>query len=195
MTTSDRSNSTYLAPAVLVLSTLLVAANWYLRPERAGAWAITALFLGAMTAALVFASRHTDRESARGRAGELIRSAVILAGLSMVVALGAKLASFLGVLQGAELSQRTSMVVLGLIIVFAGNAVPKMLTPISSLRCDPARAQALRRITGWTWVLSGLAYAIAWMVLPVAQAEPVSMLLLMGGVLINAAVLLRPWRI
>ena len=63
------------------------------------------------------------------------------------------------------------MVILGAFIVATGNALPKTLTPLSVLRCDPApaRAQALHRFAGWAWVLTSPALSVAWLALPVGD--------------------------
>ena len=33
--------------------------------------------------------------------------------------------------------------------MFTGNAIPKTLTPLAALRCDPARVQAFNRFGDW----------------------------------------------
>ena len=47
----------YIPPALIALNTLLVAENWYLRPQSAGAWLVVLLVLISMTLALVLVSR------------------------------------------------------------------------------------------------------------------------------------------
>ena len=74
---------------------------------------------------------------------------------------------------------------------YVGNGLPKMLTPLSVLQCDGARAQAFQRFAGWTWVLSGLAFATAWMVLPIGLAKPVSLVVLVSGMVIVVAEVVR----
>ena len=102
-----------------------------------------------------------------------------------------KLASaWSGVLDN-ELSSRVTMAILGGYFVFTGNAMPKMLTPLSALRHDPAMAQAFRRIGGWIWVLSGFGFTIAWLALPIDLATPVSVALLLGGTILYGAQMAR----
>jgi hypothetical protein len=179
---NTRPISYFLAPALLVLSTLLVAANWYLQPARAWYWAATLVFVGCMVVALLFAHRRSGNEAQR-RAGDAIRHAIVFAGLMLSIPLSMKLAVALGVIHDADLSRRMTMVLLGAFIAFTGNSMPKTLTPLSALQCDPARVQAFQRLAGWTWLLTGLAYAIIWLVLPLALAKPVSLVLLMSGML------------
>ncbi len=187
---NTRPMSYFLAPALLVLSTFLAAANWYLQPARAVAWAATLGFLGCMAVAFLFAHRRSGNEAQR-RAGDAIRHAIVFAGLMLAIPLIMRLATALGVIHDADLSRRTTMVLMGAFIAFTGNAMPKTLTPLSALQCDAARVQAFQRFAGWTWVLTGVGYAIVWLVLPLDLAKPVSVVLLMSGMLVVAVQLLR----
>jgi hypothetical protein len=166
------------------VSGVLAAANWYLRPERSAAWAVSMLLLWCMALALRFAS---------GAAAGPIRDGVLLAGGVMTASLALKLAVGLGLLAEPDAARRATMALFGLYLVFTGNAFPKTLTPLSRLRCDAARVQAFQRFAGWAWVLTGLAFSLAWLLLPIAIADRVSMWVLMSGILPIAArlVLLR----
>jgi hypothetical protein len=92
----------------------------------------------------------------------------------LAAAYGARQARNAGLITSPEFGQRLSMVVLGAWFVVTGNSLPKMLTPLSALRQDPACAQALQRFFGWTWVSMGLVFAAVWIALPTDLAEPVS---------------------
>lgn len=188
---TSRTISYYLAAAVLVLSIALAAGNWYLQPERAMAWGTAVLVLGGMSLALLFVPRRSNDEDARRHAADAIRSAIVLAGLMMAFSLAAKLATTLGAFDGPDFSRRATMVILAAFFVFTGNALPKTLTPLSALQCSGAKTQAFQRFAGRTWVLTGLAFAIAWLVLPLDLAKPVSIVLLMGGMLVVMAQVLR----
>ena len=115
----------------------------------------------------------------------------MFAGAIMAFSLGAKLATTLGAVHDADLSTRVSMVVVGAFFMFTGNALPKTLTPLAALKCNPARVQAFQRFSGWTWVMTGLAYAIAWLALPIDLAQPVSLAVLMSGMLVIVAQIVR----
>jgi hypothetical protein len=158
------------APVLLALSAGLAGANWFFWPERAAAWATELAVIGGL--AVVFAS------VARSRSGDAIRRAIAFAGLMLAIALSLKLAAALGAAAHDDVAQRATMVVLGAFIVVTGNALPKMLTPLSVLRCDAVRAQAFHRFAGWSWVLSGLALSVAWLVLSVEVAQTVTLILL-----------------
>ena len=186
-----KPTSYYLAPALLVLGTGLAVANWYLRPQRAVVWGTVLLLLGGMTLALLLV-RHRSGDEAAGRHGaDSVRSGIVFAGLTIAFSLSVKLATTLGAAAHSDLSQRVTMTLLGAFLVLTGNVIPKTLTPLSALACDPARLQALQRFAGWTWVLTGLAVAVAWLVLPLRLAEPISFVLLPGAILLIVVQLFR----
>jgi hypothetical protein len=195
MTTTARPISYYLAPALLGLGIVLAAGDWYFQRERAAAWAaaIVTLFLlagvwGGMTSVL----RRSKHDAAGWRGASVsTTSAVAFAGLMMVIPLGVKLAVTLGALDSADVAPHATMVVLGAFFAFTGNALPKMLTPLSAMQCDGSRRQAFQRFAGWTWTLTGLAFAIVWLVLPAGVAKPLSLVFLMSGMLIVAAQVIR----
>jgi len=191
MTTPTRPFSHVLAPALLGISALLVAWNWVLRPDRVGAWGVTVVLLSLMAIARGRALRWRDGDGAARRTGDDIMSGIVFGGLMLAFALAAKLAGSLGVAAGADLSQRAAMIILGAFFVFTGNALPKTLTPMAAMRCDPARTQAFQRLAGWTWVLTGLGFSLAWLVLPAGSAENVAMLVLIGGMLSIAVQVVR----
>jgi len=185
-----RTSSNVLAATLLAAASVLAGINWYLQPQRAAAWAAALAFLGAMALALAWAARPS-RVAPGSRAGDALRIGVAFGSLILVCSLAAKLLAALGALGSEDLSHRVSMVILGLLVAFGGNGIPKMLTPLEQLRCDPARVQALQRRAGWTFVFSGLAFSAAWIVLPIAVADPVSLGLLVGGTLLVAAQVAR----
>lgn len=185
-----KPSSSVLAGTLLAAASALGALNWYVHPQRAAAWAAALAFLAAMALALVYAA-WLARVRPQSRAGDALRSGVAFGSLILVFSLAAKLLGALGALGSEDLSHRVSMVILGLLVAFGGNAIPKMLTPLADLRCDPARVQAAQRRAGWTFVLSGLAFSAAWIVLPIAVADPVSLCLLIGGTLLVATQVAR----
>jgi hypothetical protein len=73
-----------------------------------------------------------------------------------------------------ELARRLMGALPGIMLVLYANAIPKAVVPIARMHCDPATDQAVRRFVGWTLVLGGVAYLVAWIVVPVEQAATVS---------------------
>jgi hypothetical protein len=184
----------YLPPALIALNILLVAENWYLRPEKAGAWFVVLLVLIGMTLALVLDSRETTEKAARRGAGVSFRSGIVTAGLILVISLGAKLAVALGAVDHGDIALRVIMAITGVFLAVTGNAIPKTLTPLAALHCDPAKVQAAQRLAGWMWALAGLAVAIAWLTLPINSAETMTFLLLPSAMLITIWQGVRPRR-
>ena len=87
-----------------------------------------------------------------------------------------------------EISHRLLGALLGAVVVFYSNAIPKALVSRARLRCPPAAEQAARRFAGWSLVLGGLGYMLAWLLAPIGMAN------LIAGVLLGAALLLAVLR-
>ena len=64
----------YIPPALIAINALLVAGNWYLRPQSAGSWFVILLLLIGMTLALVLVSREPKVEGARRDTRGWVRS-------------------------------------------------------------------------------------------------------------------------
>jgi hypothetical protein len=175
----------YIPAALIALNTLLVAENWYLRPQSAGAWFVVLLLLIGMTLALILVYREPKEEAARRDSGGSVRRGIVTAGLILVISLGAKLAVALGAVHYGDVALRATMAIGGAFLAITGNAIPKILTPLAALHCDPANVQAVQRLAGWIWVLVGLAVTIAWLTLPIHLAESMSFLLLPSAIVVT----------
>jgi len=191
MTATAKPFSHFFAPTMLVLITVLAAMNWYVRPGHVAGSIVALLMVGGMALALLLVPRRLEDESARRHAAASIRSGISFAGSIIVLSLGLKLATVFGTARSVELSWRGIMAILGIFFVFTGNAIPKTLRPLAGLPEDAARVQAFQRFVGWTWVLTGLAFAIAWLVLPIKLAEPLTFILLPGAMLLIAVQVVR----
>jgi hypothetical protein len=180
-----------VGPALLALGGLLAAWNWYLQPERSVAWLAALILFGVM--AIVFAAALVmSRASGRRRqTADPLATATFIASLMMVVPLSMSLIKMLGGIDTAEASQRATMAIVGLWFVVTGNMLPKTLTPLAALRCDGARIQAAQRAAGWAWVLTGLAYAGIWIWAPLDVAKPLSMSVLVIGILAGVRQFIR----
>ena len=176
---------TYIPPALIALNTLLVAENWYLRPQSAEGWFVVLLLLIGMTLALVLVSREPKEQAARRDAGGSVRRGIVTAGLILAISLGAKLAMALAAVHYDDIALRATMAIGGAFLAVTGNAIPKTLTPLATLDCDPAKVQAVQRFAGWIWALAGLAVAIAWLTLPIHLGEAMSFLLLPSAILVT----------
>ena len=125
----------------------------------------------------------TTTQSPTARAS--IVRALIVAGLFLAVMAALKLLTPDHL--SRELANRLLGVMLGVVVVFYANAVPKALTPLARLRCDPVTEQALRRFTGWSIALGGAAYALAWMMAPIESADIIATGLLGAAMLLVIA--------
>jgi hypothetical protein len=173
-----------LALAMMALPVTLGAALCYVRPDRAWACAIAMLVL---PAAWVIKTRFKNAEGRRRLSYAMIVSSLVIA-----VPLGTSLAAALGLIDGPTvpaIGDRLINVLAGLCIVFLGNQLPKMQTPLSDAACDAATVQRARRRTGWAHVLAGLAFAVLWLVLPVQLARPIGIAVIVAGILVPWAVL------
>lgn len=178
---STKPISNYLAAALLMLGAAFAGANWYLQPQRTIFWAGVMIVIVCMAIILVLASRRTPNATASDTA-DSIRRGIVFAGLMLVIPLGLKLGTALGAIDHADLSRRALMAIIGAFLMSTGNAIPKTLTPLAALRCDARRAQAFHRFAGWTWVLTGLALAIAWLALPLGLADSMTFVVVPAGI-------------
>jgi hypothetical protein len=106
---------------------------------------------------------------------------LIMAGLILGVAIALRLLSPDYV--SRDLRLRVMGVLMGVTLVVFANAVPKSLTPLTRIRCNPASEQALRRFTGWSLTLGGSAYVVSWLVAPLDRAPIIATSLLGASLL------------
>jgi hypothetical protein len=180
-----RTITNYLAPGLLALSAALAIGNWRLRPDRAPAWAAALIAIGCMGLVWFRASRRSAEDGPRGKREDSIRAAIVFAALMLLVALGSRLAAAFGASSSPDFALRATMAIAGAFLAFTGNTIPKVLTPLASLGCDPARVQAARRFAGWTWVMTGVAVCVAWLALPIVPAQTATYILLPAAMLVT----------
>jgi Ca2+/Na+ antiporter len=136
-------------------------------------------------------TRDSNEKMDERRTGNSIRRGLVFAGLMIAVSLAAKYLAARGAIHSADLSLRLVMAIAGVFLMATGNMIPKTLTPLSAMRCDAKKVQSFQRMTGWTWVLAGLAVAIGWLVLPVTRAEQMMFVLLPAAIVLVAALYVR----
>ncbi|KQQ87886.1 hypothetical protein [Massilia sp. Leaf139] len=85
-------------------------------------------------------------------------------------------------LLSVEWAQRLTGALLGIVVVFYANVIPKSLTSLARLR-SPQAEQAARRFAGWSLVLGGLGYMLAMLLAPLAWMH------LAGGAVLAVALL------
>ena len=120
--------------------------------------------------------------------------AIAVASATVAVAVGLRVANAYGMAIDHETRTRIVTAMFGLVVVWSGNMMPKTLTPLAQLRCDPAHYQARVRRAGWAFVLAGLGWSLSWLLLSMPAAMPMAMLLLMFGTLAGVLPLTFPAR-
>jgi hypothetical protein len=178
------------ASALTALGIVLVVANWHARPEAALAWTAALAMFAVMFAALRLSRRALRRSAGDAAALRRIPTAVVFAALIMGIPLALTLARSYGVVDDIDLGRRSTGVLIGAFLVMLGNVMPKNLPPLSA-GYDGARQQAFHRLTGWTWVLCGLASAIGWLALPIDVAETAAWVLPVTAIAVTIAHLMR----
>lgn len=88
-----------------------------------------------------------------------------------------------------ETIKRAGGILLGLVLVGAGNVLPKLVAPLSGR--EPASAGAgADRLAGWVFVLAGLAMIAIWLIAPVELAAPAVAVLGVAAFLLAVAALI-----
>lgn len=157
----------------------LAALNYAYDPADLWRWALSGSFL--LIAWSVFEVLF------RGRRGiNEIRGSVVLAAALLTVTLGFSALDAAGLLgiEGNDITRRAYGVGVGVLLVVIGNFVPKQLEPLLEKQCSAAAIQSLQRFAGWVFVLAGLGYAGAWLVLPLGPADTVSTTLCISAVVL-----------
>lgn len=115
-----------------------------------------------------------------------LRVGLVFAGLMLMIPLGVKLAGRYGWVDAADYTQRALMASLAAYIVVTGNTIPKRLASLACLNVEPARVQAFYRLAGWVWVLTGLAFGLAWILLPSGAAGSATLVIVPFGIALIA---------
>jgi hypothetical protein len=187
--TLSQSLHVRIAPTALVVAGL-AAADWYLRPERAGFWIVgIATMAGVWLAAALLERAKLPSAQTESERGFVVMTAVT-AGRLLAIALGVKLVDAVGL--GGTLLERAQGVAIGLVLMVIGNMVPKIIGPLAAGRCSPAQLQSDQRFAGWAFTVAGLAYAVVWMFAPLAPAQTASTLFCAAAVVLVAGRL--AWR-
>ena len=180
----NTKRNTMIAPLSMIL--LTIAMGGYLIVQKPQA---TLAFLIAMFA-LPFFWFLIERKRFRGDLNprqledrEMIRYSITGAGLMLVVPLALTILFTSGIdWITDEMEQRTMGIVFGLVFAAYGNAMPKRPVSLSEDGDAPAKTQAFNRFSGLMFVLTGLAYVLAWIFIPISIALPAAMTVLVLGI-------------
>jgi len=173
----------------------LALANWNAKPAAAWAWAaaiVVCVVMVAVQRRFQLALSRSPEDAALVRSVASVAGGVVFGALMMIIPLALTLAHAYGLVDDPDSGmQRTTMIMVGAYLAVTGNAMPRMLPPTSSTPGGGARVQAFQRHAGWTWVLCGLGYAMAWLALPIDAAGPISMALVATAMIVTIVQLLR----
>ena len=91
--------------------------------------------------------------------------------------------------------ERLNGVMIGFILMWFGNLMPKQGPDASCAQCGASDAQSMRRFAGWVFVLAGLVHSGLWLFAPLEQANLLAMLTVAAAmiVVIGRATLTRAW--
>lgn len=187
--------SSRIVSALPLIGIGLALANWNAKPAAAWAWAaviVVSVVMFVVHRGSQLALSRSPGDAATVRSVDSVTLAVAFGAVMMIIPLAMTLAHAYGVVDDPDSGmRRTNMILTGAYLAVIGNAMPRMLPPTSSMPCGGARVQAFQRLAGWTWVLCGLGFAMAWLVLPIDAAGPVSTAVVATAMIVTIVQLLR----
>jgi len=152
---------------VLSLVAALALVAWYLEPEMWFVWAGVSLMLPIAWGTLEFI---------RDEPSDDVRRSIFFAGwllaFPLLFAIGSSLDLYDG--QARSMASAAMGLFMGGVLIFMGNYIPKRLPPLDEGEYDQAKVLALKRFTGWAYVLAGIGYIGAWLILPTTPANIVA---------------------
>ena len=167
-----------LTATAVILTVIVVglgATLWIQRPELSNRWAASMLFLPGAWLAVLLVDRACAQSARRLKTKhELIRG-IACAGGILSLSLVAALAKESYLIDG-DVAKRFVGVMLGVLLMFMGNVMPKKLAPLDSAPSHAAKTQATQRFVGWLFVIAGLLYAAVWMVVDLEQTAMATLL-------------------
>lgn len=136
-------------------------------------------------------SPNPDTPSPAPRRSGGLRAGLVLAAVLVAVPLAAKLAQRAGWPVPADVPERSLMATLAAYIVWTGNSIPKRIVRATCANAPAESVRGFLRLAGWTWVLAGLAWGTACVMLPARTAALATFTLLPGAIAIVALAWLR----
>lgn len=180
------TNRTQFHIALALMSLVIVGlatTNWILRPDSASSWVAAMTALPIFYLVETFFHKGNRKRAHRPDESRFFHGSILVAGLMLVAGLGLKMVDFLSDFS-LDTTERVFGVAMGLVLVVMGNMLPKKLGPLGDKTVTLYNTPAIQRFAGRSFVLAGLGYAGAWIILPVDQANSVAM-----GICLTAVIL------
>ena len=114
-----------------------------------------------------------------------------LLGAALIIGMSAALAWLAPRYISSEIAYRIVGALLGSVVVVYSNAIPKYLVGRERRNFHSAADQAARRFAGWSMVLGGIGYMLAWLLAPIGSAALVGGSVLATGLLVAIVRCLR----
>jgi hypothetical protein len=184
-----------LAAGMLVAIVLLAGVNWILSPEQALRWFMAMLSLPLLCLGLSLwyvwkrrssSAADADDQLAMQRYFHAVLTMIVLAvGIRQIASFGLEIWVRFGDHHAdLEFERRILGLATSAMYVIAGNALPKILTPLSMLPLHLAeRVTSARRFIGTTLVILGLVLAVAFLLLPLEFAKSLERWTIIGSLL------------
>ena len=116
-----------------------------------------------------------------------VLSSLIFAALMVIASLALKYAAAFHLVAG-DIPMRGFQMLMGLLIAFYGNTIPKNLSRFRE--GESGRVQSLQRTGGWLFTVAGLGYAAIWASTPLSFAAGWSMAVMGTATVLVAAYML-----
>lgn len=172
------------AAVLLLLNASLAVYMWDHDQRRSLALLITIAVFAAVWITTRLLARSKGCHWTTSKARREIVGSIILASLILLGAMGTAALRSAEIIEG-DLSKRIAGLVIGAVLVFMGNAMPKKLVPLDAAGCcatNPARAQKIQRFMAWAFVLMGLFYMAVWALLDLDHASTAVLLTLPAAI-------------
>lgn len=170
-----------IALQVLILLGLVFGAlAWIQQPESALLWLTGMLTLPVAWALVALTGALPG--PARPESQRIIYNSLIGAAVLITATLGVGAAVTYEAIP-ADWSTRFGMLASALVLIVIGNGLPKKIEP----GCSRSQSQAIQRLLGWTFVVTGLIAIAVWLIMPVAVARMAG-LALYGAAVVFAVV-------
>lgn len=151
----------------VTLVAALAMAVWALEREMWFVWVGVSVLLPIAWAAFELPRKEPSDEIRRG---------IFFASFLLAFPLAFAIGDSLGLYNSDEYSIASVALgfLMGSVLIYMGNTIPKRLPPLDEDKFDAAKVQQVQRFAGWAFVLAGIGYILAWLILPTVPANIVA---------------------